>query len=336
MKFGVLQFFSWPERRVPIETVYARALDRVHMMDENGYDAVWLAEHHFSGYSVSPSVLLMATHVAATTSNVRIGTAITLAAFYQPLRLAEELGMLDVLSGGRVNWGAGRGFDKVEFNAFGVAPEDSYPLFRENVEIVLEAWRNERLTYEGTYHSFHDVEVLPKPLQQPHPPVWMASSSPEAIEWSASEGHSILMDPHSPHSEIGRKFGLYESELAKHGHSVEGRDTPMARLLAVGDTDDEALDVAAAGAQWMFRSYMDPKMKNVLSDLRSPEGRKEGVTVRDPDRYLKDIIIHGSPESVIDQIAELRESISLNYLLCAPLSHKSFVLFTEKVLPKFL
>ena len=170
MKFGVLQFFSWPERRVPIETVYDRALERVQIMERTGYDAVWLAEHHFSGYSVSPSVLLVATYIAAKTNSIRIGTAITLAAFYHPLRLAEEIALLDILSGGRVNWGAGRGFDSVEFKAFGVERKDSYPLFRENVEIVLQAWTNDRLTYHGTYHSFDDVEVLPKPLQQPHRP----------------------------------------------------------------------------------------------------------------------------------------------------------------------
>ena len=110
MKFGVLQFFSW-SRRVPLETVYARALERIAIMDETGYDAVWLAEHHFNTYSVCPSPHMMATHVAARTKNLRIGTAVSLAAFYHPLRLAEEIAFLDVLSGGRVNWGSGRGFD---------------------------------------------------------------------------------------------------------------------------------------------------------------------------------------------------------------------------------
>ena len=111
MKFGVLQFFSWPERRVPLETVYERALERIDVMDRTGYDAVWLAEHHFTTYSVCPSVHLMGMHVAGRTQNLRIGTAVSLAAFYHPLRLAEEVALLDVLSGGRVNWGAGRGFD---------------------------------------------------------------------------------------------------------------------------------------------------------------------------------------------------------------------------------
>ena len=197
MKVGVLQFFSWPERRVDLATVYERAFERIDVMDRTGYDAVWLAEHHFTGYSVCPSVHLMAMHVANRTRNLRIGTAVSLAAFYHPLRLAEEVALLDVLSGGRVNWGAGRGFDRNEFTNFGVAPDESYPRFREHLEIVLEAWKQEKLTYHGQYFDFEDVEVLPRPQQKPHPPMWMAASSPPAIEWAAERGYSIMMDPHS-------------------------------------------------------------------------------------------------------------------------------------------
>src|SRR5579883_2385497 len=141
LQFGVLQFFSWPNRSVPLETVYARALDRIDRMEASGgYEAVWLAEHHFNTYSVCPSVHIMGTHVAARTKRLRIGTAVSLAGMYHPLRLAEEVALLDVLSGGRVNWGAGRGNDPVEFDNFGVPPQESASRFRETVEIVLKAW----------------------------------------------------------------------------------------------------------------------------------------------------------------------------------------------------
>src|SRR5437867_11415850 len=139
MKFGVLQFFSWPERRVPLPTVYSRAFDRIRIMEQAGYDCVWLAEHHFGGYSVCPSVHMMGVQVASMTQRLRIGMAVSLASFYHPLRLAEEVALLDVLSGGRVNWGAGRGFDRTEFQVFGVPPEESAPRFQEAVEVVLRA-----------------------------------------------------------------------------------------------------------------------------------------------------------------------------------------------------
>ena len=186
-------------------------------MDRTGYDTVWLAEHHFNTFSVCPSVHLMGMHVADRTEHLRIGMAVTLAAFYHPLRIAEEVALLDVLSGGRVNWGAGRGFDRTEHTAFGVTDEDSYPRFREHVEIVQQAWTSDRLTYHGRFWDFDDVEVLPKPLQQPHPPMWLASSSPPAIEWAASQGHTIMLDPHSSHAEIGRKRRLYDEGLAGGG-----------------------------------------------------------------------------------------------------------------------
>src|SRR5438128_6115179 len=112
MKFGVLQFFGWPERRVAIETVYERAVQRIEIMDATGYDAVWLAEHHFHSFSVCPSVHMMGVQVAARTRRLRIGTAVSLAAFYHPLRLAAEIALLAVLARGRAHCVAARGFER--------------------------------------------------------------------------------------------------------------------------------------------------------------------------------------------------------------------------------
>lgn len=332
MKIGVLQFFSWPERRVALESVYDRAFQRIDVMDRTGYDAVWLAEHHFTSYSVCPSVHLMGVHVANRTRNLRIGTAVTLAAFYHPLRIAEEIALLDVLSGGRVNWGAGRGFDRNEFVNFGVPPDESYPRFREHVEVVLEAWKQDQLTYHGEYFDFEAVEVLPKPHQKPHPPMWVAASSPPAIEWAAERGYSIMMDPHSNHAEIARKRELYRGELEKHGHSLLGRDIPMARLLAVAETREEAEKTARQGAQWLVASYVDPKHQQV-----GTAGASFVKLNEDPiARYLNGVIVWGTPDEVADELLALREEMFLDYLLCAPLSHRTFSLFTDKVLPRLL
>ena len=330
MKIGVLQFFSWPQRRVPLATVYARALERIEVMDRTGYDAVWLAEHHFTTFSVCPSIHMMGTLAAARTQRLRIGMAVSLAAFYHPLRLAEEIALLDVLSGGRVNWGAGRGFDRTEFTAFGVTAEESAPRFREAVEIVLKAWTDERLTFEGEFHRFEDIEVLPKPLQEPHPPMWVAASSPPAIEWAAERGFSILMDPHSSHGEIARKQKLYFDFLEKFGQPVAGRELPVARLLSVAPTMREAEEVARRGADWIVNAYADAKHKPVL-----PFGGLEEQGKGDPvERYLNGVVLYGTPESLVDEIAKLRGEMQLEYLMCAPLSHESFTLFTEKVLPR--
>jgi len=197
VKFGDLQFFSWPGRRVPLTTIYDRAFQRTKIMDETGYDEVWLAEHHFSTYRVCPSVQVMGTHIAAHTKRLRIGTPVSLAGFYHPLRPAEEVALMDHMSGGRMNWGAGRGYNASEHKIFGVNPKDSYPKFRENVEIVMKAWNNDKFTQHGEFWDFEDIEVLPKPLQDPMP-VWMAAASNDAIEWAAEQGFSIMSERPTP------------------------------------------------------------------------------------------------------------------------------------------
>jgi alkanesulfonate monooxygenase SsuD/methylene tetrahydromethanopterin reductase-like flavin-dependent oxidoreductase (luciferase family) len=271
----------------------------------------------------------MATHVAAQTTNLRIGLAVSLAAFYNPLRLAEEVAMVDVLSGGRVNWGAGRGFDRTEFEAFGVPPLESSDRFRECVEIVLEAWRSEKLTYDGRFWSFRDIEVLPKPTQAPHPPVWLAATSRESIERAAEKGFDILQDPHSTNDDIGAKRQLYYETLRSHGFPTAGRVVPTARMLAVAPTDREAADVARTGASWTVGSYANANKRATPAPY--------AVAGVDPvERYMNDVIVHGSPERVIDRLLELRDRIGLDYLMCAPLSQQTFTLFTERVLPKLL
>jgi len=301
-----------------LEVVYQRAFERIEIMDGSGYDCVWLAEHHFNTYSVCPSVTLMGTHIAARTKRLRIGTAVTLAGFYHPLRLAEELAMLDIFSNGRLNWGAGRGFDATEFRAFEVDVEDSRARLYECVEIVRKAWRAERFSHAGKFWRIDDVEVLPQPLQRPSPPVWMAASSPEAVKSAAQLGYSILQDPHSTHAQIGAKRELYRTTLAANGFSAADRDLPVARLLAIGATRDAAIATAREGAQWTIDSY----------NTRREPGK-------DPIAgYMDNTIIYGTPDEVADKLIELRETIGLDYLIASPLSHETFMLLTERVLPR--
>ena len=319
MRFAVLQFFSWPQRRGPLSTVYQRALERVRIMDGGGYDAVWLAEHHFSTYSVCPSAHIMGMHVADITRNLRIGTGVSLAAFHHPLRLAEEVALLDNLSGGRVNWGAGRGFDRKEMEVFGVRGDESAARFHEHVEVVQRAWRDGPLDYAGRFNTYQNVEVLPKPLQNPLP-TWVAASSPGAIEWAASRGHAILMDPHATHADIAAKHARYQAALAEHGH-VNRQATPMARLLAIARTDKAAEQVARTGARWTLDAY-------------APPGPDAPTVEERVDRYVDEVVIHGSPAKVVDELKRLEEEIPLDYLLASVLSHETFLLLTDAVIPK--
>ncbi|MGF1596579.1 MAG: LLM class flavin-dependent oxidoreductase [Acidimicrobiales bacterium] len=347
MKVGVLQFFSWPGRRNPIEEVYARALERIEIMDRTGYDAVWLAEHHFNSFSVCPSVTMMGSQVAARTSRLRIGTAGTLAGLHHPLHLAEQLAFLDVMSNGRLNWGAARGFDSTEFAAFGVEGHESAARFRENVLAVLAAWGSDRASFHGEHVSFHDVELLPKPVQRPRPPTWMAVSSPEAIRWSAAQGFPILMDPHSSHAEIARKRAIWAADMVAAGHDPIGYDIPMARLLAIAPTDAEAEAVARRGAGWMIGSYVGTAPTtggpSTIDDGTDGDGQppeNAPIDVRpdvDPvDRYVDDVIVWGTPERVTEELQRLASELPLRYLMAAPLSNESFRLLTDEVLPVLL
>jgi alkanesulfonate monooxygenase SsuD/methylene tetrahydromethanopterin reductase-like flavin-dependent oxidoreductase (luciferase family) len=328
MKVGVLQFFSWPGRHGTLQDVFARALERIEIMDRGGFDAVWLAEHHFTTFSVCPSVHMLGTLAAARTKRLRIGTAVSLAALYHPLRLAEEVALLDMLSGGRVNWGAGRGFAHSEFNAFGIPPQESTERFHEAVDIVLKAWTDDKLSFEGKYFRFDNVEVLPKPLQKPHPPVWMAATSEPAVDWAASRGFSILMDPHASMAEIGAKRRRYTERLAAAGYSDKGRDIPMARLIALAPTMAAAEEIARRGAQWLIDAYAGPQHQKSVQAPRTYGGKEP------TQYYVDDVILHGTPQSVVEQIARLREEIGLNYLMCAPLSRETFRLLADEVVPR--
>ena len=183
MQVGVLQFFSWPNREIPLPRIYERANERVRIMDQNPFEAIWLAEHHFTSYSVCPSVHVMAGYIAGRTERLRIGTGVTLAPFYNPLRIAEEIALLDVLSGGRINFGAGPGFDRREFAAFEVPPDEAKDRFREAVALVLAAWQSSELHFAGKFFQAEGLEVLPRPLQSPHPPTWMAATSESSVRW---------------------------------------------------------------------------------------------------------------------------------------------------------
>ena len=200
--------------------------------------------------------------------------------------------------------------------------DETAPRFREAVEVVLEAWTSERLTFHGKYWDFDDVEVLPKPMQQPHPPTWVAATSPEAIGWAASSGHQILMDPHASFAEIGAKYDRYVAELAANGFAAPS-DTPMARLVAVAATDEEAERVAGRGrpGRWAPTATASPAAPGRAT--ASPSGSRATSASASCGAHRR-ACATSSPAS--------SEEMRLHYLMIAPLSHESFLRFTDEVL----
>jgi len=176
MKVGIALNMLQKEGRSDAD-VFAEHLALGDLAEPLGFDSLFALEHHFTGYAMSPSPTQLLSYFAGRTHRLTLGTAVIVLPWHDPVRVAEEIALLDVLSGGRVNFGAGRGFDATEFRAFGVPPPESADRFREAVEIVLAAWSSDRLNYAGKYFSFENIEVLPKPLQKPMPPVWVAASA---------------------------------------------------------------------------------------------------------------------------------------------------------------
>jgi alkanesulfonate monooxygenase SsuD/methylene tetrahydromethanopterin reductase-like flavin-dependent oxidoreductase (luciferase family) len=177
VRVGLLYDLANPPewRRDPVQ-LYQRAVEQAVWAEQVGLDAIWVTEHHFvDGYVSSPLPVVAA--IAARTSRVRIGTSVLVAPLYHPVRLAEELAVIDLLSGGRVELGAGLGWALPEYECFGVDPRRRVSRMQEVLDVVRLAWTEETLSFSGRHFTFDGLQVLPKPAQDPHPPIWGGATS---------------------------------------------------------------------------------------------------------------------------------------------------------------
>jgi natural product biosynthesis luciferase-like monooxygenase protein len=207
---------------------------------------VWVSEHHFTRYGgilPRPQVLLAA--MAARTKRVRLGTAVSLVPFDNPLRMAEDFALVDVLSGGRVNCGVGRGLFAFEYDGIGVSQDESRQRMEEGVEVILRAWQEERLTFHGRFTSVEDLAILPRPIQTPHPPLYVAALSPESYDWAARKGYSILQVPYPLPIEVTKgQIAQYKGKLQEHGHNPAEKETIVLLHSYVGETAKKAKEEA--------------------------------------------------------------------------------------------
>jgi alkanesulfonate monooxygenase SsuD/methylene tetrahydromethanopterin reductase-like flavin-dependent oxidoreductase (luciferase family) len=187
MRFGL--FFQAPE--APGHTHagrYAEMFDLIAFADELGFDVAWLAELHFGGaFSLLSNPLMTVPLIAARTQRIRIGTAMTLLPLHHPLTLAEQAATADVLSGGRLEFGVGRGSIPTQFHGFGIPVAENRARFDEALEIIRLAWTRERFSYRGTFYQVENLEVVPRPLQRPHPPIRLRFTRPRASLTSGSK-----------------------------------------------------------------------------------------------------------------------------------------------------
>ena len=172
--------------------MYAQTIEQIALLDELGLDVVWFSEHHFVDDGYLPSFAPVAGAAAAVTKRMRISTNIAIVPFSHPLRLAEDLAVLDQLSGGRIEFGVGLGYAPHEFRGFGFPISHRVSLTEECVDILRLAWSGERFSYAGKRYHFDDVRVTPEPVQPGGPPLWMAVSSPPGVERAVRFGTHVL------------------------------------------------------------------------------------------------------------------------------------------------
>ncbi len=224
MKFGIFSLPTYfPESDGSVNDFFRRVLDFLDESERLGFDVAWANEHHFHPYGGMipfPPVLLAT--VAARTQRMRIGTSVALPPLYHPLQLAEAYAMLDQVSGGRLEFGVGRGFVRHDYETVGVPWDEAQERMVETIEVVLKAWQEQPFSHHGKYFHFDDVSVWPTPLQRPHPPVWGAcTANPASFEWCGRSGFNLLTVIHlKPLEDLAALVRLYKDAAADAGHDV--------------------------------------------------------------------------------------------------------------------
>ena len=177
MDCGTFLLLQSPSAQDPVE-VFARATEMAQTADRLGFDSIWCAEHHFSTYGYLSRPLMFAMHLAAHTERIRVGSAVVVLPLHHPLVVFEEIATADLLSGGRLDVGLGRGYQPYEFERLGHTLDESRERFDESVDILLKAFAGEPFSHEGKYYSFGETSVFPLPIQKPHPPIWDGRAEP--------------------------------------------------------------------------------------------------------------------------------------------------------------
>jgi natural product biosynthesis luciferase-like monooxygenase protein len=249
MKFAAYAMPSYDESFGLSQGEFLRAtLDQLVSAETLGYDSVWVNEHHFHRYGgMMPSTTTMLAALAQRTTKVRLGTSVVVLPLHHPLDIAEQLAMIDLLSGGRVEFGVGRGFVAHDYEVMGVPYADAQDRLKESLAVIKQAWSGAAFTHHGTYYDFDDVQVWPRPEQAPHPPIWLAASNtPASFEYAAEQGFNVMTIGYTkPIEATAALTRIYRDAwaaaghgrpyaLATHYHVVIAEERAEARRIAEG------------------------------------------------------------------------------------------------------
>jgi natural product biosynthesis luciferase-like monooxygenase protein len=306
--FHLPSFF--PQFHTSEEQFYQDMLNETDRADALGFHSAWFAEHHFHNYGGHlPSVPVIGAAVAQRTKRIRIGSGIALLPLQDPIRLAEEFAMLDCLSGGRLEFGIGRGFQKMEYDAFGRNMGDSRMLFEEAYDIIMKAWTEERFSYEGKFRHVRNLRVIPKPIQK-LPPVYVACIfTPESFEWTGKMGHNLMVVPYAlpnPEDLAGR------IKLFRDAHSAQRHQTAP-EVMAVyhfycGENATQAKEEPREAMLRYVSAVVDSNQEEAYSDQYAAyKGLKQGFGTFSYEGYLyPQKVIFGDPDQCVKRIKQIQ------------------------------
>jgi alkanesulfonate monooxygenase SsuD/methylene tetrahydromethanopterin reductase-like flavin-dependent oxidoreductase (luciferase family) len=334
MQIGLFHSIQWPEGSDQADR-YEQGLAQACRADELGFDSVWLTEHHFSRHGLVSDSLAVLAHLAARTSRVRLGTAISVLPLHHPLRVAEAAATVDQLSGGRLDLGIGKGYQPGEFRGFGVDIAEKNDRFTEALDILQKVWATDGpVSYSGRYWSFEDAAPQPRPRQRPHPPLWVATDSPEGLARCAEEDWGVLLPQGTSLTVVAGQMKRYAEALAGTGQGPERGRAYLARATYVAASDDQAWAEAETPYK-DFLGYAD-KLRRATSAGAAAGGRSPF----DLEGDLRDSALFGSPGTVVDRlraISELGVDGVLLYVHLGGLTHEQIMssldLFAREVLP---
>jgi probable F420-dependent oxidoreductase len=293
---------------IPIEGghYYTEALEEVTKAEELGFDSVWMEEHHSVTNHYWPSPLVVLAGFATRTSRLTLGTDILVAAFHNPVRLAEDAAVLDVMSGGRFTLGIAIGYKPDEFSLYGIELEKRGARFEEQLAIIKGLWTQERISFKGAYYTV-DGRLEPKPVTKPHPPIWIGGWGDITLRRAATLADNWIPGPTADLKRLlaGKKRFLDNRRAA--GRSQPITEWPLTRDLIIADTDRKARELAEAHIMIAYR-------KEYAGGWRHPF--IDASIATDLDRLMEDRFIIGGPDQCVRKIRRFVEEYGMTHLIC--------------------
>ena len=241
MRFGYYILNTYvPELDGASPELYAHWLEQIDAAEDLAFDSLWVTEHHFHHFGgMMPNPQLLLTAAAQRTKRMRLGSAVSILPMHNPIRIAEDFAMVDLLSNGRLDFGAGRGMHPLEYSVFQADWSSAQSRLPEALDIVVRAWSGDEFEWSGKYYRYPKLAVYPNPLQKPHPPIYVtANKDPESFAMIGSRGHHLMTLPWIATNELQRtRVEMYFAALRQAGHPIEGKDIFVMYPAYIGDSD---------------------------------------------------------------------------------------------------